>query len=155
MTPKSLSRRQWMLANLAASAGGLGWVRQTAACEVQAEFLRVIHPWTRATAPDATEAVLCMGIDDVIADDRLIGVRTPVASGFAAVDLPATTDARGATQVLIARGSVITMHDQGPHLRLLGLRIVLEAGRSYPLNLHFERSGVVMSTLSVDYTRFS
>lgn len=121
------------------------------ACEVEAQFLRITHPWTRATAPGAQAGVLCMRIDNVSADDRLIGIETAVAGGAVLVldggesrplDLP------------IPAGSDIEMHEQGLHLRMSPLRITLHAGRSYPLQLHFARSGVVMATLSVDLPRF-
>lgn len=121
------------------------------ACEVQAEFLRITHPWTRATAPDAEFAVLCMRIDAVVADDRLIGVETPVAGGVWLPDAPAGQP----LDLAIPTGSDIEMHEQGLHLRLAPLRLPLEAGRMYPLQLHFARSGVVRATLSVDFPRFA
>jgi hypothetical protein len=46
------------------------------------------------------------------------------------------------------------MHEQGLHLQLTGLRLGLEAGRSYPLELQFARSGLVRAVLSVDFPRF-
>jgi len=121
------------------------------ACEVQAEFLRITHPWTRATAPDAGFAVLCMRIDDVTEDDRLLGVQTPVADGVWLHDAP---DGQP-LDLPIAAGSRIEMHEQGLHLRLGPLRLVLEAGRSHPMELRFARSGVVRATLSVDFPRFA
>ena len=70
--------RRWLLRGGALAAGSL-LLPAARACEVQAEFLRVTHPWTRATAPDAEFGILCMRIDEVTADDRLIGVHSPVA----------------------------------------------------------------------------
>ena len=122
----------------------------TRACEVQAEFLRVTHPWTRATAADAAFGVLCMRIDAVTADDRLIGVESPVASGIAL----AGTAPGEPLDLPIPTGSDIEMHEQGLHLQLTQLRIPLHAGRRYPLQLTFARSGVVHATLSVDFPRF-
>ena len=141
--------RRRLLGGGAALVGGL-LLPSAKACEVQAEFLRVTHPWTRATAPDAPFGVLCMRIDEVTADDRLIGVLSPVADGIAlagaapgqALDLPIPT------------GSDIEMHERGLHLQLTPLRLQLHAGRSYPLQLTFARSGVVFTTLFVDYPRF-
>lgn len=121
------------------------------ACEVQAEFLRITHPWTRATAPNAEFGVLCMRIDEVTADDMLIGVQTPVAGG---VLLPGAPSGRPLA-LAIPAGSQIEMHEQGIHLQLAPLRLALEAGRTYPLQLTFARSGVVRATLSVDYERFA
>ena len=123
----------------------------TQACEVQAEFLRVTHPWTRGTAPDAQFAVLCMRIDNVTADDRLVGLETPVAGGA----MVAGTADNQPLDLAIPAGSDVDMHEQGLHLRLAPLRLTLHAGRSYPLQLTFARSGVVFTTLSVDFPRFA
>lgn len=133
------------------SALGLGLAPSASrACEVQAEFLRVVHPWTRATAPGDATAVLCMRIDEVTADDRLVGVDTPVAG-----DAQLVLDGRVVPLDLpLAAGSQLEMHDRGVHLRLTGLRHPLQTGRSYPLRLQFARSGDVLATLSVDYERF-
>lgn len=141
--------RRWMLRSALALAG-TAWLPATRACEVQAEFLRVTHPWTRATGPDAEFAVLCMRIDEVTADDRLIGVQTPVADG---VELAGAQ--RGAPlDLAIPAGSDLDLHEHGLHLRLAPLRLALHAGRSYPLRLTFARSGVVDAILSVDFPRF-
>ena len=145
-----LNRRRLLLsAGVGIAAGSVVGIAR--ACEVQAEFLRITHPWTRATAADAQFGVLCMRIDAVTADDRLIGVHTPVADAAEmggalrgqAIDLP------------IAAGSDIELHEHGLHLRLAPLRHALHAGRSHPLRLTFERSGVVHATLSVDFPRFA
>lgn len=119
------------------------------ACEFQTGILRVTHPWTRATLEGADTAVLCMRIDEVLQDDRLIGAQSPVAAGATmagqgqtgrAVDLP------------LPAGSTVDMHEDGLHLRLTGLRHALQAGREYPLTLEFERSGLLLARLSVDFT---
>lgn len=142
--------RRWLLRSSAVAAGALV-LPAARACEVQAGFLRVTHPWTRATAPDAEFCVLCMRIDDVTADERLIGVSTPVADLARLSDAPASQ----ALDLAIPTGSSIEMHEHGLHLRLAPLRLTLHAGRSYPLQLTFARSGVVLTTLSVDYERFA
>lgn len=142
--------RRWMLRSGTAVAGAL-LLPHTQACEVQAEFLRITHPWTRATAPGAEFGVLCMRIDEVTADDVLVGVETPVAGGVLLAGVPAGQP----LALAVAAGSQIEMHEHGIHLQLAPLRHALEAGRSYPLQLTFARSGVVRATLSVDFQRFS
>lgn len=152
MPPLSTTRRTDRRRLLAAAAAlPLAALAPPArSCEVVAEYLRITHPWTRGTAPGAATGVLCMTLDEVAADERLVGVTTPVAgcvqlAGAAPgtpLDLP------------IPAGSRIEMHEQGLHLQLTGLRIDLDAGRSYPLELHFARSGVVRAVLSVDFPRF-
>lgn len=141
-----LSRRHLLRAGLAVGAATV--LRPAQACEFQAEMLRVIHPWTRATAADATTAVLCMKFDEVIASDRLIGASSPVASG---AEMGGEERGR-AVDVAVPEGSVTELHEDGVHLRLTGLRHALHAGRSYPLTLEFERSGTVLAQLSVDFT---
>lgn len=127
---------------------GLG-TRRARACEVQAEFLKVIHPWTRATAEGAEHAVLCMRIDEVTAPDRLIGVSTPLATG---AEMGGGDPGRP-VDVPLAPGEIVDMHDSGLHLLLTGLRQGLQVGREYPLDLQFERSGTVLARLSVDFPR--
>ncbi len=142
-------RRRMLRSGLALA--GAAWLPVANGCEVQAEFLRVTHPWTRATAPDAEFGVLCMRIDEVTADDRLIGVQTPVADG---VELSSAL--RGVPlDLAIPAGSSLDLHEHGLHLRMAPLRLTLHAGRSYPLQLTFARSGVVRATLSVDFQRFA
>ncbi len=146
---QNIGRRR-MLRSGSALAGAL-LLPAAQACEVQTEFLRIRHPWTRATAPNAEFGVLCMRIDEVTADDMLIGVETPVAGGALLAGAPAGRP----LALAIPAGSQIEMHELGIHLQLAPLRLTLEAGRSYPLQLTFARSGLVRATLSVDFERFA
>lgn len=141
----SLHRRACLA--LATGFGLGGALPRALACEVQADYLRVTHPWTRATAPDASQAVLCMKIDEITADDRLIGASTPLATG---VEMGGGEPGRP-VDVPLAPGQVLDMHDSGLHLVLTGLRHGLQVGRDYPLQLQFERSGTVLARLSVDF----
>jgi hypothetical protein len=117
------------------------------ACEVMADYLRVIHPWTRATRPGATEAVLCMTIDAVTAPDRLIGVETPVATGAEMGGLAAGP----VVDFAVEPGGEFVLDEDGTYVRLTGLRHPLHVGRQYPLQLAFEKSGIVLASLSVDF----
>jgi copper(I)-binding protein len=116
-------------------------------CEFFTSTMRITHPWTRATPPDATSAVLCMKFDEVTETDRLIGVETPVAAGAELVE----GGAGGAVSFLIPAGRETLLSDDGTHIRLLGLKQPLFVGRSYPLELAFEKSGTVLATLNVDF----
>jgi hypothetical protein len=119
-------------------------------CEVQAAHFRLIHPWTRATHPDAEHAVLCMSFEDVTLDDRLLGVETPVADGAepAGIAEPAGV---GTIDLPVPSGRATVWNDERVHVRLTRLRLPLHAGRDYPLTLHFAESGVVFARLSVDF----
>lgn len=120
------------------------------ACELMTSTLRITHPWTRATADDASTAVLGMKFDEVTQSDRLILVETPVASGAEMAGVGAGPK----VDFFIPEGEETALHEAGSFVRLTGLRFPLQAGRSYPLRLGFEKGGVYMATLSVDYTRF-
>jgi periplasmic copper chaperone A len=141
-------RRIALRAGLAAGAACATWALPARACEFHGGTLRVTHPWTRATAADATVAVLGMRIDEVSEDDRLIGARSPVAQGAEM----GGADGGRPVDVAIPTGSVIELHDSGVHLRLTGLKQPLQVGREYPLELVFERSGLLLARLSVDFT---
>ena len=117
------------------------------ACEFYTSTLRVTHPWTRATAHDATSAVLCMKFDEVTQADRLILVETPVAAGAAMGGL----ETGSAVNFFIPAGQETLLSETGTYVRLVGLKFPLEVGRSYPLVLGFEKGGVFNADLSVDY----
>ncbi|OYU99310.1 MAG: hypothetical protein CFE45_13415 [Burkholderiales bacterium PBB5] len=144
-----IHRRAALQAGLALGSSGL-LLRPARACEYFGTTLRVTHPWTRATAVGADTAVLCMRLDEVTQSDRLIGVQTPVATGAvmggpragSAVDLP------------IPAGQETLLSETGTHIRLTGLKFPLEIARTYPLQLVFEKGGVIEATLNVDYGRF-
>ena len=128
------------------------------ACEFFTTHLRITHPWTRASAADATSAIVCMKFDEVRQTDRLLAVETPVAlsaemRGVAICGI-ATVSTNHGLDFPIPAGGETLLHETGPHLLLLGLQFALEAAREYPLKLIFERGGAVNATLSVDYTRF-
>lgn len=122
-------------------------VPQARACEYITSTLRITHPWTRATGSDITSAVVCMKFDEVTEADRLIGVETPVAAG---AELVGEGVASG-VDLLIPEGQEILLSEDGTHVRLVGLKHPLFMGRSYPLQLMFEKGGVVNTRLTVDY----
>ena len=135
------------------------------ACEFFSPTLRILHPWTRASEPNASTAVVCMGFDEVSRDDRLIQVLTPVAAaaemggvvltGFANKSGTGTGSSAGpGLDFLIPAGQESALSEGGRFVRLLDLRHPLEVGRSYPLTLVFEQGGTVNATLTVDFARF-
>jgi copper(I)-binding protein len=91
-----------------------------------------------------------MGFDEVAADDRLIAVETPVAEGAQM----GGEAAGGAVNFVIPAGQASALSEQGSFVRLVGLRHPLEIGRNYPLHLGFERAGLVIARLNVDFARF-
>jgi copper(I)-binding protein len=141
-----LRRRTLLGASVAVSTGLLS--PGARACEYFLPTLRVIHPWTRATPAGATSAIVSMQFADVVTDDRLVQVRTPVARG---ADIGGRTP-RDRVDFPIAAGVPSELSETGTYLRLTGLLQALELGRSYPLTLVFAQGGSVDATLSIDYT---
>jgi copper(I)-binding protein len=142
----TLRRRTLLGASLAAGTGLLSpWAR---ACEYFVPTLRIIHPWTRATPAGATSAIVSMQFADVVTDDRLVQVRTPVALG---ADMGGRVS-RDRVDFAIAAGLPSELSETGTYLRLTDLQHPLELGRSYPMTLVFEQGGSVDATLSIDYT---
>jgi copper(I)-binding protein len=139
-------RRRLFLSGLGAAATTM-FVPPARACEYFTSTLRVIHPWTRATA-GVDEAVLCMGFDSVRQDDRLIAVRTPVATDVRL----SSAEAGAPLDLAIPAGQALELDESGLHLRLLGLRQPLQVGRTYPLELDFAHGGSVIGLLNVDFT---
>jgi copper(I)-binding protein len=144
---KSIDRRAVLQTGLALCASLVA--APIRACEFFTTTMRITHPWTRDTGPDAF-AVLCMKFDQVSETDRLIGVETPVA---AAAELVTELGVGTAVNLVIPQDRETVLSEQGTHIRLLELRHPLAVGRSYPLALTFEKGGTVVAQLNVDYDR--
>lgn len=138
--------RRSLIAGSVLMAAGLAAPRARA-CEFFTGRLRVVHPWTRATLPGADTAVLCMELDEVSQADRLLAVRTPVATGVAM----GGPRAGEALDLALRPGDRVALNEEGLHLVLTGLVHPLPAGRKYRLELVFEHAGAIATDLSVDF----
>ena len=121
------------------------------ACEFFSPTLRITHPWTRASEPGATTAVVSMRFDEVSRDDRLVQLHTPVAAaaemGGRALTASGTGTGAGAgagagLDFFIPAGQESGLSEGGRFVRLLDLTLV------------FEQGGTVKATLTVDFARF-
>lgn len=121
---------------------------QARACEYTTPYLRVLHPWTRATSGD--RCLVSMKFEDVFETERLVGVQTPVAGGARL----AGPGAAPQVDFEIPAGRPSQLHEEGTVLELTGLQMPLEVGRSYPLTLVFAKAGEIPATLNVDFTAF-
>jgi copper(I)-binding protein len=142
---KPVSRRDALQVGLALGAALLA--PPLRACEFYSANLRVTHPWTRASFPGASTAVVCMKFDEVAEDDRLIGVETPVAAGAEVVG----PGAGNGVDLPIPAGQETLLSEEGTYLRLVGLQEPLLLARAYPLTLVFEKGGAMSAKLNVDY----
>ena len=142
----SHTRRRLLQAGLAFCGAAL--LPTARACEFFCTSLRIEHPWTRASAPGASTARVCMTFDEVLRTDRLIHVETPVA---AAAEMGGPQRTGTAINFVIPEGQESELTEEGVHILLTGLRHPLEEAREYPLTLVFEHAGRVEVRLSVDY----
>lgn len=142
----ALPRRRAALRTGAALAAALV-LPAAHACEFYTATLRITHPWTRATGPGDTTAVLCMRFDEVREDDRLVGVVTPVASGALLV----TDGVAGPLDFAVPAGRESYLLETEAYVRLTGLAHPLAVARTYPLQLAFARGGTINATLNVDF----
>lgn len=141
-------RRGVLRAGLAIASGGLFHQSKTAqAHEYFTANFTLIHPWTRASAPGATTANICMSFDEVTRSDRLIGASSPLAEG---AEMGGNGVGR-ALDIAIPQGIKTELTETGVHLRLVGLKQPLELAREYPMTLVFALSGSLRATFLVDY----
>jgi hypothetical protein len=147
--PRTLCRRSFLGAGLAVSTALL--VPAARACETFTATLRILHPWTRATAAGDPFAIVCLTFDEVTSTDRLIDVKSPVATG---AEMGGERSG-GPVDVLIPAKRETVFSEEGIHVRLVGLKHPLGLGRAYPLTLIFEKGGSIRTDLSVDYPRAS
>jgi copper(I)-binding protein len=146
-----IARRTCLRASLATGLACVGL--QARACEFFSSNLRITHPWTRASGDDDTRAVVSMRFDQVQEDDRLIGVETMVASGCEMVE-SASGLVKPGVDFFIPKGQETELSEKGSFLRLTGLRMPLDVGRTYPMRLIFATGGSLRAELSVDFLRF-
>lgn len=141
----NLVRRALLRTGMAAGAATL--LPAARAHEYFTTHFTLIHPWTRASAPGATTAMICMTFDEVLEDDRLIGADTPLAGG-------AETGGGSAGKVLdidIPKGIKTELTETGVHLRLVRLKQPLELAREYPIMLAFAKAGRLRASFLVDF----
>jgi hypothetical protein len=95
--------------------------------EYRAGTLRVLHPWSRPTAPGVSVGAAYFEVrNEGATDDRLVGASTPIA---ARVEIHETRIVAGVAQmraqeaVAIVAGRTITAAPGGLHLMLIELRV--------------------------------
>ena len=143
---KPLIRRRHLLQTGVALSAGL-WLPAAKACEFFTPYMRIYSPWARASLKGASSAQLCMTFDEVVSDDRLIGVETPAAGGVELIGVAGSTK----VNLLIPQGRDTELTEEGIHILLTDLRFPLHVGREHPLTLIFEKAGVVRADFDIKY----
>ena len=143
----SIDLRRRILLRAGAAAGSALWLPGAGAHEYFTTHFTLIHPWTRASKPGATTAMICMTFDEVNEADRLVGAETPLADGAETGGKPAGT----AVDIEIPKGVKTEFTESDVHLRLVGLNQPIELAREYPLTLTFAKAGRLRASFLVDY----
>ncbi len=115
--------------------------------DYQVSGLTVVHPWARATAPNAQSGGVFMtianGADQM---ERLLGVSTPMAGR---ADIHNTINDSGIMRMRPVDNVEVPAQGQaelvpgGMHIMLVGLGDRLSEDTLFPLTLHFESAGDV------------
>ncbi len=114
--------------------------------------LKIVHPWSRATAPSAPAGLAYMTIVNRGPSDKLLSAASDVAK---AVELHThiiegnIVRMRKVENVDLAGGTETKMAPGGLHVMLIGLKAPLKEGTSFPLTLNFERSGTLTVEVAV------
>lgn len=133
---RALPAAAWILAAVFA-----GSTPALDAHEYYASTFQLVHPWTPESPAGSREVVLSMKVVDIAADDRLVAASTPVASS---VELrPGPTSAKSSEAFALHKEREASFDLKGDHLVLKDVQIDLKHGYQYPLELRFEKAGVV------------
>lgn len=118
-----------------------------------AKNFHVFHPWADPTEPSARDAAVYIKFDEITADDKLLSARTLLAERVELRGAAVAGTEGGQGDVLphiaLVAGQDIDMQPGTTRLVLKGLRLPLHWGRSYPMTLEFEQSGVLLVMVSV------
>jgi len=108
--------------------------------------------WSRATAAGQSTAAVYLGIANKGGgDDKLLNASTPIGQAT----LHSSTMDGGVMRMRPLEGldipaqSTVPLKPGGTHIMVTGVKQPLIAGSSFPLALHFERSGKRTVTVSV------
>jgi copper(I)-binding protein len=108
--------------------------------------LEIVHPWTPASARDATTARIYMTVKSLNGrPDRLVSASTTRAGKVALDDA-----GKGAAAFVVGRDKEATLHREGPSLVLTGLKAPLAAYDDFTMTLVFERAGRVEIVVMVE-----
>ncbi len=115
------------------------------------ESVRVFDAWARATILASRPGAAYLTIESA-AEDRLLGVTTPVAGHVMihAVEKDGDVSRMKHIETLeLPAGEQITLAPGGMHLMLMGLQDKLSEGTAFPMTLNFEKAGEITVDVSV------
>ena len=115
------------------------------------ESIRVFDAWARASILASRPGAAYLTIESA-AEDRLLGVTTPVAGRVMihAGEKDGDVSRMKHIETLeLPAGERVTLPPGGMHLTLLGLQVKLSAGTTFSMTLSFENAGEITVEVSV------
>lgn len=115
------------------------------------ESIRVFDAWARATILASRPGAAYLTIESA-AEDRLLGVTTPVAGHVMIHAVEKDGDVSRMKQIEtleLPAGERVSLAPGGMHLMLMGLKGKLSEGTAFPMTLSFERAGEITVDVSV------
>ena len=116
--------------------------------EYYAKSFKVIHPWAEPSASGDKDAAVYVVFDEISGADRLLAAHTSLAAKVELRGAAATGDAV-LRKIELVSGKTLTLSPDSAHLLLINLKAPLQAGRSYPMTLEFEKAGPVQVMISI------
>lgn len=115
------------------------------------DSFRLIHPWSEASNAHASEAKVYCIFDDVNQTDILIDAITSIADKVEirkTINVPSKKWEK-LSSLEIPENVASNLSEDTVYLALVGLRAPLQWGRSYPMQLRFQRAGIINVMVSV------
>ena len=114
--------------------------------------VKVENAWARATPAKAENGAAYLTLKSAAAD-RLTGVSTPVAKQAELHQMTMDGTVMKMRQIAgldLPAGQPVTLKPGGIHVMLLGLTQPLKTGQSFPLTLHFAKTGTQVVIVKVE-----
>jgi periplasmic copper chaperone A len=118
----------------------------------QTNQVDVKDAWARATPGKAENGATYLTIQSPTAD-RLVGVSTPIAkkAGLHTMTMEGSVmKMRPLSGIDVPANQPVTLKPGGMHIMLEGLNEPLQAGKSFPLTLNFEKAGQKQVEVAVE-----
>lgn len=115
--------------------------------------LKILHPWTRATAPGAAAGGGFLKIENTGAADRLIGAAAEVSAVVELHTMVMDGEVMRMRKldkgIELPAGSTTELKPGSLHIMFIDLKAPLKEGTSFPLTLKFEKAGEIQVEVAV------
>lgn len=115
--------------------------------------LKIIHPWTRATAPGAAAGGGFLKIENTGDADRLIGAAAEVSAVVELHTMVMDGEVMRMRKldkgIELPAGATTELKPGSLHIMFIDLKAPLKEGTRFPLTLKFEKAGEIQVDVSV------